>query len=62
MAGKQEKKKEKKSKDSKLPQLTNKKYEAELRRLQAELCSLQAWVKAKGLRVIIVFEGRDGAG
>jgi len=37
-------------------------YEAELRRLQAELCHLQAWVKAKGLRVIVVFEGRDGAG
>jgi len=37
-------------------------YEKELRRLQAELCHLQEWVKAKGLRVIIVFEGRDGAG
>jgi polyphosphate kinase 2 len=37
-------------------------YEKELGRLQAELCHLQAWVKEKGLRVIIVFEGRDGAG
>jgi polyphosphate kinase 2 len=37
-------------------------YEQELRRLQAELCALQAWVKAKGMRVIVVFEGRDGAG
>jgi polyphosphate kinase 2 len=37
-------------------------YEQELRRLQAELCTLQAWVKAKGLRAIVVFEGRDGAG
>jgi polyphosphate kinase 2 len=37
-------------------------YEKELRRLQAELCHLQAWVKEKGLRVIVVFEGRDGAG
>lgn len=37
-------------------------YEKELRRLQAELCVLQAWVKAKGLRVIVIFEGRDGAG
>src|ERR671919_25576 len=37
-------------------------YEAELRRLQAELCALQTWVKAEGLRVIVVFEGRDGAG
>ena len=31
-------------------------------RLQVELCELQAWVKYKGLRVIIVFEGRDAAG
>src|SRR5262245_15123119 len=37
-------------------------YEKELVRLQAELCKLQEWVKYKGLRVIIVFEGRDGAG
>ncbi len=37
-------------------------YEKELRRLQAELCALQDWVKHKGLRVIVVFEGRDGAG
>jgi polyphosphate kinase 2 len=42
--------------------LKTKDYEAELQRLQAELCRLQAWVKAKGLRVIVVFEGRDGAG
>src|ERR1700741_4522267 len=42
--------------------LKRKKYEKELRRLQVELCALQEWVKAKGLRVIIVFEGRDGAG
>src|SRR5690348_17637535 len=42
--------------------LSTKQYESELRRLQAELCHLQAWVKAKGLRVIVVFEGRDGAG
>jgi len=37
-------------------------YEKELQRLQAELCMLQEWVKYKGLRVIIVFEGRDAAG
>src|SRR5262245_3505858 len=42
--------------------LTGKQYEKELRRLQAELCHLQEWVKAKGLRVVVVFEGRDGAG
>ena len=42
--------------------LTRKKYEKELRNLQAKLCDLQAWVKYKGLRVMIVFEGRDAAG
>jgi len=42
--------------------LKRKSYEKELRRLQAELCHLQAWVKHKGLRVIVIFEGRDGAG
>jgi polyphosphate kinase 2 len=42
--------------------LKNKKYEKELRRLQAELCMLQDWVKHNGMRVVIVFEGRDGAG
>jgi polyphosphate kinase 2 len=42
--------------------LSNKAYTKELRRLQAELCKLQDWVKHKGLRIVIVFEGRDGAG
>src|SRR6201996_79992 len=42
--------------------LTNKEYTKELRRLQAELCKLQDWVKYKGLRAIVVFEGRDAAG
>ncbi|MGC1299800.1 MAG: polyphosphate kinase 2 [Alloacidobacterium sp.] len=42
--------------------LDNKQYMKELRRLQAELCKLQEWVKYKGLRVIVVFEGRDAAG
>jgi polyphosphate kinase 2 len=42
--------------------LKRKKYEKELRRLQAELCKLQDWVKYKGLRAMIVFEGRDAAG
>jgi polyphosphate kinase 2 len=44
------------------PKLKRKKFEKELRRLQAELCQLQEWVKHKRLRVIIVFEGRDAAG
>ncbi len=42
--------------------MKGKKYLKELRKLQAELCKLQDWVKHKGLRVIIVFEGRDAAG
>ncbi len=44
------------------PKLKQKQYDKELRRLQAELCHLQEWVKLKGLRIIVVFEGRDGAG
>src|ERR1700739_302427 len=43
-------------------ELGRKEYEAELRRLQGELCKLQEWVKYRGLRVIVVFEGRDAAG
>jgi polyphosphate kinase len=42
--------------------LKGKEYLKELRKLQTELCNLQEWVKAKGLRVIIIFEGRDAAG
>jgi polyphosphate kinase len=42
--------------------MKGKKYLKELRKLQGELCKLQEWVKYKGLRVIIVFEGRDAAG
>lgn len=46
----------------KAAKLVREQYDQELQRLQGELCQLQSWVKAKGLRVIIVFEGRDGAG
>ena len=42
--------------------MKGKEYEEELRELQGELCKLQEWVKLKGLRVVIVFEGRDAAG
>lgn len=42
--------------------LKTKAYEQELRRLHVELVKLQLWVVAKGLKVCIVFEGRDGAG
>jgi len=42
--------------------LKPKRYEKELRWLQSELCKLQDWVKYKGLRIMVVFEGRDAAG
>jgi len=42
--------------------LKAKHYEKKLRKLQVQLCHLQEWVKQKGLRVVIVFEGRDAAG
>jgi polyphosphate kinase 2 len=54
--------KNEKSKAGEPGKLKAKKYEKALRKLQAGLCGLQDWVKHKGLRVIIVFEGRDGAG
>jgi polyphosphate kinase 2 len=42
--------------------MKGKEYVKELRKLQGELCQLQDWVRHKGLRMIILFEGRDGAG
>jgi polyphosphate kinase 2 len=42
--------------------LTGKAYAKELARLHVELVKLQEWVKYKGLKVCIIFEGRDGAG
>lgn len=50
----------KKNKNSK--KLSNKVYEKGLYKLQGELCKLQEWVVEKGLRVIVLFEGRDAAG
>jgi len=37
-------------------------YDRELRRLQIELVKLQEWIRQKGLRVVVLFEGRDAAG
>ena len=49
--------------DADKPQkLSRKDYEDELEKLQGELVKLQLWVVEKGLKVIIVFEGRDAAG
>src|SRR5437016_13537888 len=42
--------------------MKRKEYEKELTKLQIELVKLQAWVKHKGLKICVVFEGRDGAG
>jgi polyphosphate kinase 2 len=47
---------------AKREKMKRKDYEKALQKLQVELCHLQEWVKAKGLKVIIVFEGRDAAG
>jgi polyphosphate kinase 2 len=44
------------------PILTDKEYLKELARLQIELVKLQEWVKNKGLKVVVIFEGRDAAG
>ena len=45
-----------------VPKLKAKEYDKELERLHVELVKLQEWIKYKGLKVCIVFEGRDGAG
>ena len=50
------------SKDNHHGKLRTKKYTKLLRKLQGDLCHLQEWIKYKGLRAIIVFEGRDAAG
>ena len=42
--------------------MKRKEYEKALRKLQVELCALQDWVKQQGLRVVVIFEGRDAAG
>jgi len=42
--------------------ITKRTYERELRRLQVELVKLQEWVRFRGLKVIVLFEGRDAAG
>ena len=42
--------------------LQKKRYEKELFRLQAELVTMQEWVRAEGQRLVVIFEGRDAAG
>lgn len=48
--------------DAPIRKMSKKEYERELALLQVELVKLQEWVKEKGLRVVVVFEGRDAAG
>ncbi len=55
-------KKDKKKDEGKRKKLKRKFYEAELRKLQVELVKLQYWIKEKGLKVVVIFEGRDAAG
>lgn len=59
--------KENKNKDSqkehhKDDTLSKKRYEHELEELQIELVKLQEWIKHQGLKVVVIFEGRDAAG
>ena len=42
--------------------IPNKVYEQELNKLQIELVKLQEWIKLKGLKVVVIFEGGDAAG
>ncbi|TMC02443.1 MAG: polyphosphate kinase 2 [Chloroflexi bacterium] len=42
--------------------LTRRDYDRELRRLQVELVQLEEWIRYRGLRVVVIFEGRDTAG
>ncbi len=63
MAKKKDKKNKRSNEPSESPgKLKRKAFEQELVKLQVELCHLQAWVKHKGLRVVVLFEGRDAAG
>src|SRR2546430_12834909 len=60
MAG--DKKREKTKQADGDDKLTRKEYEKELAKLHEELVKVQEWVKDKGEKICIVFEGRDGAG
>ena len=57
-----DKKKSEHTGDEAKTKLSNKEYEAELYKLHVELVKMQRWIQEKGLRVVVVFEGRDAAG
>ena len=48
--------------NGKVQRVPRKVYEADLRRMQLELARMQYWVRDEGVRVVVVFEGRDAAG
>jgi polyphosphate kinase 2 len=48
--------------DSSTRKMPNKEYSRELARLQEELVKQQEWIRDRGLRVVVIFEGRDAAG
>jgi len=52
----------KQSESEKTKTISSSTYHSELKRLQIELVKLQNWIKAKGLKVVVIFEGRDAAG
>jgi len=54
--------KEKKGEARAVKEISKKEYEKALAKLQIELVKLQEWVKHKGLKVVVIFEGRDAAG
>ena len=49
-------------KGKEVERIGKKKYNEELFRLQLDLIKLQEWVKSEGLKVVVIFEGRDAAG
>jgi len=53
---------EKSARTEPLPKIHKKDYETELKRLQMELVKLQRWIRTQGLKVVVIFEGRDAAG
>ncbi len=62
-AGRTGKTRNRTSEESKMPgRISRKFYERELVKLQIELVKLQEWIKAEGLKVVVIFEGRDAAG
>jgi polyphosphate kinase len=58
----EEKQEERNAPSEDIIQIDKKSYEKELRELQIELVKMQEWIKARGLKLVVLFEGRDAAG